>query len=81
MHFKEMNKIHKIPTQGSTVPVGNEACRVSHWNGGPEGWDFPIDTEHQWSIFFLTYYHRIILQRTSHCWQRKISEKKKKKKN
>ena len=21
----------KIPTRGSTVPVGNEACRVSHW--------------------------------------------------
>ena len=37
------NRIHlvfsvdrKIPTRGSTVPVGNEA------------WNFPVDTEHQW---------------------------------
>ena len=37
----------KIPTRGSTVPVGNEACPVSYWNGGPEGWDFPFRTEHQ----------------------------------
>ena len=27
---------------------------ISHWNGGPEGWDFPVDTEHQWSILFNT---------------------------
>ena len=34
----------EIPTRGSTVPVGNEAWlrRVSHWNGGPKGWDFPV---------------------------------------
>ena len=37
----------KILTRGSTVQVGNEACRVSHWNGGPEGWDFHVDTENQ----------------------------------
>ena len=27
--------------------VGNEARRVSDWNGGPEGWDFPVLYEHQ----------------------------------
>ena len=30
----------KIPTQGPTGQVRNEACRVSPLNGGPEGWDF-----------------------------------------
>ena len=30
--------------------VGNWACFVSHWNGGPSGWDFSIPTEHQWWI-------------------------------
>ena len=37
----------KIPTRGYTVSVGNEGCRVSHWNDGHECWDFPVDTEHQ----------------------------------
>ena len=32
----------EIPTRGSTVPVGKRLHRVSHWNGGPEGWDFPV---------------------------------------
>ena len=31
----------KIETRGSTVPVGNEPCRISHYNAG---WDFSIDT-------------------------------------
>ena len=26
-----------IPTRGSNILVGNEACRVSHWSGGFEG--------------------------------------------
>ena len=38
-----INRIHhwcsvgteKIPTRGPTVPVGNEACRVSHWTVDP----------------------------------------------
>ena len=41
----------KIPTRGPTVPVGNSASLVSHWNGGPSGWDFSVPTEHppfQW---------------------------------
>ena len=37
----------KITTQGPTLPVGNEACRVSPFplNGGPEGWDFSGTSE------------------------------------
>ena len=61
----EINRIHrwfsgdrKIPTRGSAVPVGNKACRVSQWNGGPR------DSEHQWLILFLTYHHRIVLWMT-----------------
>ena len=37
----------KTPNRGPTVPEGNEACLVSHCNGGPEGWDFSGTTEHQ----------------------------------
>ena len=65
----------EIQTRGSTVPVGNEACRVSHWNGGPEGWDIPVNTEHQWSILFLTYHHRILLRMTpSLCLNTEVSD-------
>ena len=50
----EINRIHhgcpveigKSQPEGPPVPVGNEARRVSHWNGGPEGWDFPFSTGH-----------------------------------
>ena len=50
----KINRIHhgcpveigKSQPEGPPVPVGNEARRVSHWNGGPEGWDFPFSTEH-----------------------------------
>ena len=50
----------KFPTRGSNVRVGNEACRVSHWslvshwNSGSEGRRFPVVTEKQSSILFLT---------------------------
>ena len=33
--------------------VGNSASLVSHWNGGPSGWDFSVPTEHQWCILFI----------------------------
>ena len=41
----EINRIHhgwsveigKSQPEGPSVPVGNEARRVSHWNDGPEG--------------------------------------------
>ena len=41
----EKNRIHhgwsveigKSQPEGPSVPVGNEARRVSHWNDGPEG--------------------------------------------
>ena len=39
-------EIGKSQPEGPPVPVGNEARRVSHWNGGPEGWDFPFSTGH-----------------------------------
>ena len=50
----EINRIHhgwsveigKSQPEGPPVPVGNEARRVSHRNGGPEGWDFPFSTDH-----------------------------------
>ena len=50
----KINRIHhgcpveigKSQPEGPPIPVGNEARRVSHWNGGPEGWDFPVSTEH-----------------------------------
>ena len=49
----EINRIHhgwsveigKSQPEGPPVPVGNEARRVSHRNGGPEGWDFPFSTD------------------------------------
>ena len=47
------------PNLWSTVQGGNEAYRVFHWNGGPEVHDFPVDTEHQWSLLFLTYHWHI----------------------
>ena len=48
--FQHTNRIHhgcpveigKSQPEGPPVPVGNEARRVSYWNGGPEGWDFPF---------------------------------------
>ena len=39
-------EIGKSQPEGPPVPVGNEARRVPHWNGGPEGWDFPFSTGH-----------------------------------
>ena len=52
--IKQINRIHhgcpveigKSQPEGPPVPVENEARRVSHWNGGPEGWDFPFSTGH-----------------------------------
>ena len=29
-------------------------------NGGPSGWDFSGNTEHQWSILFLIYHDRTV---------------------
>ena len=26
--------------------MGSSASLISHWNGGPSGWDFPVPTEH-----------------------------------
>ena len=49
----------KIPTLRSTVLVGNSTSLVSHWNGGPSGWDFPVPTEHQWWILFVLSLYRI----------------------
>ena len=50
----QINRIHhgwsveigKSQPEGPPVPVGNDARRVSHRNGGPEGWDFPFSTDH-----------------------------------
>ena len=39
----EINRIHhwcSVPTRGSTVTVGNEACRVSHWTVDTRVWIF-----------------------------------------
>ena len=33
--------------------VGNSASHVSHWNGGPSGWDLSVPIEHQWWILFI----------------------------
>ena len=41
----------KIPTHGSTVPVGNKAS----WDGGLSGWDFLVSIEHEWWIVFVWY--------------------------
>ena len=46
----KINRIHYwcsvgdriFPPRGSTVPVVNKACQVSHWNGGPKGLDVPV---------------------------------------
>ena len=35
--------------------VGNSTSLVSHWNGGPSGWDFSVPTEHQWWILFFSH--------------------------
>ena len=36
----------QIPTPRVNRSVGNSASFVSHWNGGPSGWDFSVPTEH-----------------------------------
>ena len=43
----------KLGNHRCTIPVGNSESLVSHWNGGPSGWDFPVPTEHQWWILFF----------------------------
>ena len=45
----------KIPTLGPTIPAGNSASLVSHWNGGLSGWAFPVHPEHQWWILFIPF--------------------------
>ena len=53
-----INRIHhrfSVGT-GKSQPKGPPfqwACRVSNWNGGPDGLGFPVDTVHQRSILFL----------------------------
>ena len=37
----------KNPNPQVNRSVGNSASLVSHWNGGPSGWDFSVPTEHQ----------------------------------
>ena len=65
----------KIPNWVSTGPMGNEACRVSNWTVDQRVGIFPVDTEHQWSILFLTYHHRIVLRITpSLCLNMEVSE-------
>ena len=36
-------------------PEENSASLVSHWNGGPSGWDFTVLTDHQWRILFISH--------------------------
>ena len=43
----------KYPNPRVHRSVGNSASLVSHWNGGPSGWDFSVPTEHQWWILFI----------------------------
>ena len=65
------NGDRKIQTRVSTVP----AFLVFHWNGGPEIWEFPVDTEHQWLIPFLTHNHRIVLRTFPLCLNMEVSER------
>ena len=44
----------KIPTQGPTLPVGNSLTEFPT-ERLHEGWDFPVNTEEQWSVIFITY--------------------------
>ena len=37
IHHGWLVEIGKSQPEGPSVPVGNEARRVSHWNDGPEG--------------------------------------------
>ena len=43
----------KNPNPRVPRSVGNSASLVSHWNGGPSGWDFSVPTEHQLWILFV----------------------------
>ena len=46
-----------------------------------EGWDFPVDAKHQWSILFLTYHYRIALRMTLLCLNMEVSEVNERNKN
>ena len=46
-------EVRKSQPLGPPVPVGNEARQVSHWNGGPEGWDFLSSLNTNDQLFFL----------------------------
>ena len=35
--------------------VENSTILVSHWNCGPQGWDFSVPTELQWWILFISH--------------------------
>ena len=58
----------KIPTLGSTAPVGNSASLLSHWNGGSSGWDIPVPTEYQWWILFIMQEMRILYDFLASEW-------------
>ena len=45
----------KNPNPRAHRSVGNSVSLVSHWNGGPSGWDFSVPTEHQWWILFFSH--------------------------
>ena len=46
----------KIPTRGPTVPVGNEACQVSHWTVDPRVGIFlePLNTNDRFIFSYTT---------------------------
>ena len=65
-HVRQIESIIGVSGDRKSQPSGppfqwetglNAACQVSHWNDGPEGWDFPVFNEHQCSILFLAHHH------------------------
>ena len=61
-------------SQPSGAPFQWETRRslVSHWNGGPSGWDFPVPTRHQWWILFISDMSLVLKKKTKKKKKKRI---------
>ena len=58
----------------SKIFLAYQTNRTHHWNGGHESRDFSVDTEHQWSLLFITQHNQLVLRMFPFYLNMKVSE-------
>ena len=59
----------KSHPEGPPLQWETRLCRVSHWNGGPEGWDFqvPLHTKDGFNFSHIYLKHNFTIHLARHC--------------